>query len=375
MMPFTIIRTWIFGLLGIAIVLGAGYLAWDWYRYDRDDEQLWWALGLGALAFLGRFPLMLLMGFGGGPPPLSRVDAKRIRMADGTEIHVNVLKRGRGPSVVLTHGWSLDSSIWGYAQRELPEDCELLAWDLRGLGSSSTSPANDYSLETMAGDLLEVTKLANGRPVVLVGHSIGGMICQTFCRLYPGQLGAPVCGIVLCDTTFTNPLATAIFAPLWRALQKPLIEPLLHLTVWCSPLVRLMNMQSYWNGTTHQTTRLTSFAGKQSWGDIDLVSRLSSFANPAVVARGMLAMLRFDEQATLPRINVPVQVVVGENDRLTRREASETIASRVPGAALTVVDPGGHLALLEQQEIVNQSIGQLVKRATAHHAAGISRTG
>src|SRR5687768_797004 len=154
MMPFSILRIWILGILGLGIVLGAGYLAWDWYRYDRGDEQLWWAIGLGVFALIGRFPLMPLMGIGGGPPPLSPVDSKRIKRPDGTEIHVNVLKRGPGPVVVLTHGWSLNCTVWSYAQRELPPDCEILAWDLRGLGSSTKSPTNDYSIEAMAADLL-----------------------------------------------------------------------------------------------------------------------------------------------------------------------------------------------------------------------------
>jgi pimeloyl-ACP methyl ester carboxylesterase len=210
----------------------------------------------------------------------------------------------------------------------------------------------------MAGDLLEVVALAGDRPVVLVGHSIGGMICQTFCRLYPSQLDTRVAGIVLCDTTYTSPVKTAMLAPLWQALQKPVIEPLLHLTVWLSPVVWLMNIQSYLNGTTHWTTRLTSFAGKQTWGQIDLASRLSSLASPAVVARGMLAMLKFDEAATLRRIGVPLLVISGVNDRLTRKEASEYISQQAPKGTLSPIEPAGHLSLLERHETVNESVGR-----------------
>jgi pimeloyl-ACP methyl ester carboxylesterase len=361
MMPFSILRIWLFGILGLAIAIAAGYLAYDWYRYDRDEEQLYWAIGLGAFSLLGRFVFMPFMGMGGGPPRLAPVDTRRVTRPDGTSLHVNYLQRGAGPVVVLTHGWSLNSSIWGYAQRELPDDCEVIAWDLRGLGESSKSPANDYSIETMAGDLSAVIELADGRPVTLVGHSIGGMICQTFCRLYPEQLGTTVSAIALCETTYTNPVRTAIFAPLWMALQKPLIEPLLHLTVWLSPVVWLMNIQSYLNGTTQLTTRISSFAGKQTWGQVDFASRLSSFASPAVMARGMLAMLKFDETTTLPGIHAPVTIIAGQNDRLTRPDANGEIARRAPEARLELLEPAGHLSILERHDRVNDSISRFIE--------------
>jgi hypothetical protein len=197
MSPLSIVRVWFVGLLGLAILGTGPYLAWDWYRYDRDDAQLYWAIGLAAFSLLGRFISVPLMGFGGGPPPITPVAKKRITRPDGTQIHVNILQRGRGPTIVLTHGWSLNSRVWGYAQRELPNDCKVVAWDLRGLGQSSKSPTNDYSLDTMAGDLLQVIRETAEGPAIVVGHSIGGMICQTFCRLFPTELGTSVTGIAL----------------------------------------------------------------------------------------------------------------------------------------------------------------------------------
>jgi pimeloyl-ACP methyl ester carboxylesterase len=361
MFPFSILRAWILGLLSLTVIGVAAYLAWDWYRYEREEEQLYWAIGLGAFALLGRFAFMPLMGMGGGPPKLAPVDTKHLTGPDGTEIHVNVLRPGKGPVVVLTHGWSLNSSVWSYAQRELAGDFEIIAWDLRGLGQSSKAPNNDYSLEAMATDLLEVTRLAGDRPVVLVGHSIGGMICQTFCRLFPGQLGNPVTAIVLCETTYTNPLRTARLAPLWQAIQKPIIEPLLHLTVWLSPVVWLMNIQSYLNGTTQLTTRLSSFAGRQTWGQVDFAARLSSFASPAVVARGMLAMLRFDEAAALPHITVPVLILSGVNDRLTIPEANQHISHQAPKGELISIEPAGHLSVLERHDAVNESLSRFTR--------------
>ena len=152
MSPLSVLRMWVIGLLSLLIVGTAAYLAWDWYRYNRDDEQLYWAIGIALLSFAGRFAIMPIFGLGGQPPKLNVLEQRQVKSPDGTTINVNTLRRGDGPVVVLLHGWSLDSSVWAYVQEELPASCEILAPDLRGLGDSSKSPKNDYSIETMAGD-------------------------------------------------------------------------------------------------------------------------------------------------------------------------------------------------------------------------------
>jgi hypothetical protein len=63
------------------------------------------------------------------------------------------------------------------------------------------------------------------------------MITLTFCRLFPEALRAKVKAIVLVQTTYTNPVRTTKMAGFLTALERPVIVPLLHLTIWLSPLV------------------------------------------------------------------------------------------------------------------------------------------
>ena len=56
-----------------------------------------------------------------------------------------------------------------------------------------------------------------------------------------------------------------------REIQKPIIEPLNHLTIWFSPVLWLSQWQSYLNGTLQLSSRISSFAGSQTWGH-DLLS-------------------------------------------------------------------------------------------------------
>ena len=387
MFPFDVVRTWLLGLLSLALLSYGAYLLGDYFELgekigltdavadpddadaarpdgrridDRDEPwMLWTGLALLAFSLGGRWLLIPLLGPSEVTTPRAtrEGEVRRLRRPDGTELHVELHGPADGQPVVLAHGWSLNSTAWYYLKRELGDRYRLVLWDLPGLGLSSKAANNDYSIDRMASDLEAVIGEAGGKPVVLVGHSIGGMILQTFCRLYPGQVGSRVAGLVLVDTTYTNPLRTAMFSGLLTALQKPLIEPLLHLTVWTSPLVRLMSLQSYQNGTQHLTTRITSFAGGQTWGQVDFASRLAAFASPAVVARGSLAMLRFDESETLKDVRAATLVFAGRNDRLTKPIASERITAHVKGARLEAVEPGGHLAILERHAALAKAVG------------------
>ncbi|QSJ14321.1 alpha/beta fold hydrolase [Nostoc sp. UHCC 0702] len=116
------------------------------------------------------------------------------------------------------------------------------------MGKSSRPKNNDYSLEKYARDLAAVIDIAGDKPVILLGHSMGGMINLTFCRLFPEQLKRRVASLILVDTTYTNPVKTCIFSSLVRKLQKPLLEPLLYLTILLSPIFWLMTWLSYLNG-------------------------------------------------------------------------------------------------------------------------------
>ena len=77
---------------------------------------------------------------------------------------------------------------------------------------------------------------------------------------------------------------------------------------------------------------------------------------PAVLARGDLAMFRWDATAALPRLNVPVLVLGGSDDIVTKPEASETIAAKVPGARLEIVEGANHMGFLERADHYNAAI-------------------
>ncbi len=372
------LRRCLAGMTGLAAPAAGMSLVRKWRHADKKRRAAYLVGGVSLVAWAvaGRWLLLPFLGAGklGEPNETRGGSARRIKRPDGTELQVESYGPSDASALVLTHGWLQDSTEWYYLKRDLASRFRLIVWDLAGLGKSSRPSNDDYSVEKMARDLESVLEVAAG-PVVLVGHSLGGMVVQTFCRLFPQHLGEKVTGLVFIDTTYTNPLQTARWGAFWRALQAPVFVPLWHATIALSPLVRAINWLSYLSGSWHLWRRFLGFAGRQTWRQIDFSCRVSAKASPAVAARIALASLKFNEWNTLPAISIPVLVLAGENDRLTRPDVNRQSQQRIPGARLVSLEPGGHYALLERHEACGKAVAEFVEHCQSATASSAARNG
>ncbi|MBV8378700.1 MAG: alpha/beta hydrolase [Verrucomicrobia bacterium] len=378
-MPTSILRVWFYGLFSF-VLIGVGiYCGHEWYcrswGWDSEHQRSYfdphWSFNVPTSFFAVAVGLFLWALFGGAifralfgiltkgkrsagvdVPSEQLVQegiVSRLGRPDGSQLHVECYGPEGAPVMVLTHGWGADRSEWDYLRRDLAGRFRLIVWDLPGLGRSSQPANHDYRLENLANDLQAVLALAGDKPAILLGHSIGGMITLTFCGLFPEELGRRVGGIALIQTTYTNPVRTTSFAGLLTALENPLIVPLLHLTIRLAPLVWLMNQLSYRNGSSHLSSKGSGFAGSENWEQIEHVTRLGVKAWPAVLARGMLGMLRYDATATLKTMMVPTLVIAGDRDPVCNPEASRRMQREIPGAQLAQLAPAKHMGLIEHR--------------------------
>ena len=313
-MPFNFLIVWLVGLLSIGVLGGGIYILYE--LYERELVGISYLIGGSAMvlwSFAGRFiSLPLLRRKGVDDPKLMRTGTvQRVRRPDGSVLQVEFYGPEDGQPIILSHGWGPNSAVWYYAKRQLSDRFRVIVWDLAGLGKSSKPKNKDYSLEKYARDLEAVVAIAGDKPVILLGHSMGGMIILTFCRLFSEQLGSRVAGLILVDTTYTNPVKTSIFSGLLSKLQKPLLEPLLYLTILLSPIFWLMTWLSYLNGSLYISVEISGFTGTETRGQLNFAALLSAFASPGVLARGTLGMFNYDATRTLGTINVPALVICG----------------------------------------------------------------
>ena len=100
-------------------------------------------------------------------------------------------RAGTGPTWVLLHGGGCQSADWERVARRLPSDWPLVCPDFRGHGASAI-PAANFLLDDLADDVVElVERLGLGR-VVLVGHSLGGMVAKQIASARPDVVAALV---------------------------------------------------------------------------------------------------------------------------------------------------------------------------------------
>jgi len=210
-----------------------------------------------------------------------------------------------------------------------------------------------------------VLELAEGRPAVLIGHSTGGMVVLTFCRLLPERMRTCVAGLVLAHTTPTNPALT--LSPTWLMpyLQKIWLEPFAYFAIAASPVMSLLFKLGYLSGLAHWWLHLELFAGTESRGQLDFAARYVFKAPISAIARTNLAMFRYDAVDVLSSIYVPTLVVTADKDITTVPDASRRIANEVPDGELVMLSPARHLGIIERHEQFSQSLQCFLAKITA----------
>jgi len=135
------------------------------------------------------------------PAPPGRL----VDVGGGRRLHVLCEGAGPGPTVIIEAGLSqyVASSTYGLLQDAIAPFAPVCLYDRAGMGWSDPAPAG-WTIEGMTRDLHALRKAAGLQgPVVLVGHSFGGLLARAYARAYPGE----VAGMVLADATSDANLA------------------------------------------------------------------------------------------------------------------------------------------------------------------------
>lgn len=385
-MPLIFIARFFTSLLSLFMLAAAGYLLWTWYDGEwirtangglvqlRENWRLWSAIGLTAWSFFGGMVLTPLLA----RPDTDALDTRRgegedIVGADGAKLYVERIGADGAPVIILTHGWGMDSTIWGYAKRDLAQQFQVISWDLPGTGKSRPG-AKGVHLSSFADNLSAVITWSKADKVVLVGHSIGGMITQTLARDHPEIFDRHVAGVVLVNTTDKNPLHAMILEPLAVALRFPFIEPMMVVTKLLPPLAWLSAWQSYLSGSAHLANRI-AFGATVTRSQLQHTTLLSTRNSPGHSAQGNLSMFRWDATGALAARSAPVLILAGGIDIITRAEKSFELAAATPQASVQVIEGANHMGFLEQHAVYNPLIAAFATSVFAggwEHAADLA---
>jgi pimeloyl-ACP methyl ester carboxylesterase len=297
-------------------------------------------------------------------------EESRIRSADGTELAVNVVgprasRKGR-PTLVLVHGFSADMTVWHYQWKRFSSEHRVVLFDQRGHGRSGPAVGGDYSLEALGKDLRAVMDATAGSgPVVLLGHSMGGMTVLSFAQQFPEEFGGRVSAVVLANTAAAE-LVKAVLSGLGIHAGRLLAlgaAGARRLVASRDRAYRIRARALAGRGDlAFLVARATNFGPDAPPSLVDYVARLGARAPVEVWTDLVGSLIDMDLRDALANITCPAHVLVGDVDRLTPPTSALMLTRRLPGAELVVLQGSGHCTMLERHEEFNSAVEGFLRR-------------
>ncbi|WP_337824641.1 alpha/beta fold hydrolase [Amycolatopsis sp. A1MSW2902] len=283
--------------------------------------------------------------------------SRAVVTGDGTLLHVEIEGPDTAPlTVIFSHGFGDDLRTWRRQRAALAgSPARRVFYDQRAFGRSAPGPDVPPSVDQLARDLHEIIgATAAGGPVVLVGHSMGGLTVQALAAQAPELFGTQVVAVVLMAHPIRGDRLTLGLPPAAAQLVRAPVLALLRLAA--RHFRRTPYLPAYF--ARRAFARGTDRA---LWTD---VAKRASANPPLVLVRYLRAVFDCDHTATLAELGrARTVVVLGRRDRLIAPDATRAVAEAVPGAELVELDRAGHMVHLEAPEQVNEILDDVITTA------------
>jgi pimeloyl-ACP methyl ester carboxylesterase len=232
---------------------------------------------------------------------------------------------GTGIPIFLSHGFGASTRMWDGQVAEFSDRYRFIRWDMRGHGQSDSpdDPAL-YSQEHTLGDILGVLDYLEIDKAVIGGHSLGGYMTLAFNARHAGRTKALI-------------------------LQG------------CGPGYRSDTARATWNIRAENRALSLEEGGLDALGggaEVNVIEQKSALGL-ANAARGILSQVDAAAIDSLPGIDVPVLILIGDGDE-HYLQGSAYMASRIPGAINVTVPNAGHGVNVDQPNIVNKVFGEFL---------------
>lgn len=241
------------------------------------------------------------------------------------ELHIEVV--GRGPDLVLLHGWALNLRVWDGLVRELFDRFRLIAVDLPGHGRSPWTAARATPAEQTW--LVHQSLAAITNRYSLLGWSLGGQIALDLAAATPG----PIDRLILVGSS-----ARFAAAPDWPHGMSD------------AHIARMAErLTGDYRGTVSDFLELQvrgSSESEQTLRQMRHALLVHGEAQPAALAAGLDRLTHSDLRSMLPHVHVPVLAIAGQHDRIIRPEATRATAMLLPDGKFVAMRRAAHAPFL-----------------------------
>ena len=241
------------------------------------------------------------------------------------------------PVIIFIHGFPFNKSMWNMQLEELKDDYRVIAYDIRGHGSSD-SGNEDFSIELFVKDLLCLMDALKIDKTVLCGLSMGGYIALNAIENYPERFDA----LILSDTHCIADTPEA------KGKRMKTIER-----------IKKNGVDDYADESISNLFAPESFTTRGE--EIAAVRKMIVKTSKQSLYKTLLALsVRKETCNKLPEIKVPVLIMVGKEDKITPPSAAWLIHEKIQGSFLNIIEHAGHLANMENPEDFNYQLKKFV---------------
>jgi len=254
-------------------------------------------------------------------------------------MHYETFGERGGMPVVLIHGFPFSSQMWQDQVASLRSRYRVVTYDIRGHGESEVGDGQ-YTIELFVDDFFQLLDHLQIEKTAVVGLSMGGYITLRAIERNPERFRA----LVLCDTRSE---ADTNESKLKRAATIRLVKAA-GVEKFAADFVK-----SIFAPQTFERDPET----------VQFIQDIIEETSPTAIVGTLLALAaRTDTTPSLPNINVPTLILVGEHDPLTPPSAAEEMHAKIANSELHVIPDAAHMSNLENPEVFNQRLLDFLSR-------------
>ena len=298
-------------------------------------------------------------------------DHEDVVISDAVPLHMEIddpvgAKIGERPTVVLSHGYTQHHGVWHFQRKALREaGFRVVLWDHRGHGLSEQGEESSYTIAQLGRDLHAViTEAAPDGPLILIGHSMGGMAMMAMAEQFPEIIRERVVGAGFVCTS-SGALSTLDFGlgkQVGAAVHRLGPGTVARLSARQSTVERVLELgkdvESY---LVHRY----SFGSDVPMAVVRYTADMIFETPMSVISAFMPTLVDHERTDVLAEFDgIETLVIHGQQDRIVPRAHADVMVAKMPHAEYIVVENSGHMLPLEHPEIVNTEIVALAERAS-----------
>lgn len=298
---------------------------------------------------------------------------------DGVPLHVEVdefagvPERGRRRTAVVDeppltlvfcHGYALNLDSWHFQRAGYRGLVRAVYYDQRSHGRSGRSTEGGATIDQLGHDLKQVLDhVVPEGPVVLIGHSMGGMTIVALAEHYPELFGDRVIGAGLISTTAGGLDPHRILVPVMPSMLGGQLAARL-IAVLARGHRQVDGLRRAGRAVASVATDVLAFGDAVPASYVSFVDGMLSATPFEVVAEFFPAVGSMDKFETVAALGtIPTTIICGTEDKITSVGHSRKLHTKIPDSKLVECEGAGHMVIMERHDQVNAALDQLIAAA------------